>query len=204
MNITKFSFDHDGFYGTYYENKTKATAAIIGLFGDDPNDYLAKTCAKYLQKFGLNVMTMSPGKKDYSHVNVPIETIETAMHKLKEFGNQKIGIIGMSTTGMFALTAASYLPDLTLTIGLTPSDFVWQGFQKGNREGCEEWPVPNASTLSWRGEPLPYMPFVYQHPDYWHTVQEETKGTGNHICSRRLFDDSEKNREHPEDEMIKV
>lgn len=31
-----------------------------------------------------------------------------------------------------------------------------------------------ASTLSWKGEPLPYMPFVYQHPEYWQKIQEET------------------------------
>ena len=69
----------------------------------------------------------------------------------------------MSTTGMDSLVAASYFPDITLTFGLTPSDFVWQGFEQGKKDGCREWPVPGASTLSWKGKPLAYMPFVYEH-----------------------------------------
>ena len=110
--------------------------------------------------------------------------------------------MGMSTAGMYSLTAASYIPEITLTIGLTASDFIWQGFEQGKKDGCKEWPVPGASTLSKDGKPLPYMPFVYEHSDYWHVIQEETKGSGNYICSRRIFDDSEKNREHPEDDTL--
>ena len=69
----------------------------------------------------------------------------------------------MSTAGMDSLVAASYFPDITLTFGLTPSDFVWQGFEQGKKDGCREWPVPGALTLSWKGKPLAYMPFVYEH-----------------------------------------
>ena len=58
--------------------------------------------------------------------------------------------------------------------------------------------------MSKDGKPLPYMPFIYEHPDYWHVIQEETKGSGNYLCSRRIFDDSERDREHPEEEMIKI
>lgn len=112
--------------------------------------------------------------------------------------------MGMSTAGMEAITAASYFPDITLTFGLTASDFVWQGFEQGKKDGCREWPVPGASTLSYRGEPLAYMPFVYEHPTYWKKVEEETKGSGDFERSTCLFIDSEKAREHTEDEMIKI
>ena len=100
--------------------------------------------------------------------------------------------------------AASYFPDITLTFGLTPSDFVWQGFEQGEKDGCKEWPIPDASTLSWQGKPLPYMPFVYAHPEYYHKIEEETKGSGDITRSTCLFIDSEKAREHTEEEMIKV
>lgn len=36
-----FSNEKDGFYGTYYENPKGANCAMIGLFGDDPNDFMA-------------------------------------------------------------------------------------------------------------------------------------------------------------------
>lgn len=199
-----FSNEKDGFYGTYYENPKGANCAMIGLFGDDPNDFMAKCGAKWLHKNGVNVMCMSPDVKNYSHVNFPLERIETAIKWLKSHGNKKIGIMGMSTAGMDSLVAASYFPDITLTFGLTPSDFVWQGFEQGEKDGCKEWPIPDASTLSWQGKPLAYMPFVYAHPEYYHKIEEETKGSGDITRSTHLFIDSEKAREHTEEEMIKV
>ena len=102
-----FETEKDGFYGTYYVNPKGSDCAVIGLFGDDPNDYMAKCGAKWLHKNGVNVLCMSPGKKNYSHVNFPLERIETAIQWLKNNGNQKIGIMGMSTAGMDALVAAS-------------------------------------------------------------------------------------------------
>ena len=199
-----FSNEKDGFYGTYYENPKGANYAMIGLFGDDPNDFMAKCGAKWLHKNGVNVMCMSHDMKNYSHVNFPLERIETSIKWLKSHGNKKIGIMGMSTAGMDSLVAASYFPDITLTFGLTPSDFVWQGFEQGEKDGCKEWPIPDASTLSWQGKPLAYMPFVYAHPEYYHKIEEETKGSGDITRSTHLFIDSEKAREHTEEEMIKV
>lgn len=199
-----FSNEKDGFYGTYYENPKGANCAMIGLFGDDPNDFMAKCGAKWLHKNDVNVMCMSPDVKNYGHVNFPLERIETAIKWLKSHGNKKIGIMGMSTAGMDSLVAASYFPDITLTFGLTPSDFVWQGFEQGEKDGCKEWPIPDASTLSWQGKPLAYMPFVYAHPEYYHKIEEETKGSGDITRSTHLFIDSEKAREHTEEEMITV
>ena len=199
-----FSNEKDGFYGTYYENPKGANCAMIGLFGDDPNDFMAKCGAKWLHKNGVNVMCMSPDVKNYGHVNFPLERIETAIKWLKSHGNKKIGIMGMSTAGMDSLVAASYFPDITLTFGLTPSDFVWQGFEQGEKDGCKEWPIPDASTLSWQSKPLAYMPFVYAHPEYYHKIEEETKGSGDITRSTHLFIDSENSIEHTEEEMIKV
>lgn len=204
MKKITFSNSNDGFYGTYYINPNGADNAVIGLFGDDPNDYMAKCGAKWLHKNGVNVMCMSPDVKNYSHVNYPLERIGTAIKWLKNNGNKKIGIMGMSTAGMDSIAAASYYPDITLTFGLTPSDFIWQGFEQGEKDGCKEWPIPNASTLSCEGKPIAYMPFVYQHPEYYRIIEEETKGSGDVTRSTKLFIDSEKAREHTEEEMIKV
>ena len=204
MKKITFSNSNDGFYGTYYINPNGADNAVIGLFGDDPNDYMAKCGAKWLHKNGVNVMCMSPDVKNYSHVKYPLERIGTAIKWLKSNGNKKIGIMGMSTAGMDSIAAASYYSDITLTFGLTPSDFIWQGFEQGEKDSCKEWPIPNASTLSWEGKPIAYMPFVYQHPEYYRIIEEETKGSGDVTRSTKLFIDSEKAREHTEEEMIKI
>ena len=73
-------------------------------------------------------MTMSADKKDYGHHNYPLERFEKAISYLKTQGCKKIGIIGASTTGMLSLVAASYYPEISLTIALSPSDFVMEGF----------------------------------------------------------------------------
>ena len=204
MKHLHFDVEPDGFYGAYWSCPAGASCAIIAMPGDDPEDYMARSAAKWLLKKGVNVLTMSPGKKDYGHHNYPLERIETAIAWLKSHGNRNFGIAGASTTGTLALTAASYFPDLTLTIAMTPSDFIWQGFMPGNRDGCKEWPIEGESLFSYRGAPLAYMPFVYQHPQYWNVFAAESKRTGDMMNSRKLFDDSEKAHPLTEAEMIKV
>ena len=204
MKKKHFNTESDGFYGAYWKCKSDSECAIIAMIGDDSEDYLARTSVKWLHKLGVNVMTMSPAKKDYGHHNYPLERIEKAIRWLKDQGNQKIGIIGASTTGTLALTAASYFEDITLTIALTPSDFIWQGFMQGEKDGCKEWPIEGESLFSYKGKPLPYMPFCYKHPDYWHVIEKETKRTRDMINSRKLFDDSEAAHPVTEEEIIKI
>ena len=116
----------------------------------------------------------------------------------------KKSIVGASTTGTLALTATSYFPKITLTIGMTPSDFIWQGFEQGNKDGCKEWPVEGESLFSYRNKPLAYMPFCYKYPDYWQVIKEESKKNGDMINSKKLFDDSELAHPITESEFIKV
>ena len=204
MKHIHFEVKTDGFYGAYWKNKKETNSAIIAMLGDDAEDYMAKSCVKWLMKKGVNVLTMSPGKKNYSHHNYPLERIEKAIEWLKNNGNKKIGIVGGSTTGTLALTAASYFPDITLTMAMTSSDFIWQGFEQGKKDACREWPVEGESLFSYCGKPLPYMPFCYKHPEYWQVVKSETKKSGNMIDSKKIFDDSEEAHPITEDEFIKI
>lgn len=204
MKHIHFDIETDGFYGAYWACKTPSSCAIIAMIGDDPEDYMARSCVKWLLKLGVNVLTMSPAKKDYGHHNYPLERIETAITWLKKQDICKIGIVGASTTGTVALTAASYFPDITLTIGMTPSDFIWQGFMQGKKDGCKEWPIEGEALLSYDGKPLPYMPFAYRHPQYWHCIESESKRNGDMINSLKLFEDSEKAYPITEKEFIKI
>lgn len=204
MKHVHFDIETDGFYGAYWTCPAGSDCTMITMLGDDPEDYMARSAVKWLLRLGINVMTMSPGKKDYGHHNYPLERIETAIGWIKAHGNRKVGIAGASTTGTLALTAASMFPDLTLTIAMTPSDFIWQGFMQGNRDGCKEWPIEGESLFSYHGEPLPYMPFCYPHPQYWQTIATEGKQTGNMLASCKLFNDSEKAHPITEEEFIKV
>ena len=63
---------------------------------------------------------------------------------------------------MLSLIAASYIPDITLTLALTPADFVMEGFYQGKRDGdtdrLTEMPVEGESSASNHRKPLPYLP----------------------------------------------
>lgn len=199
-----FTVDENGFHGSYYPCKSRIDKAFIEMLGDDTDDLLAKGGVKWFHEHGCSVITMSPEKKDYGHHSYPVERIETAIHFLKDNGYRKIGIIGLSTTGMLSLVAASLIPDITLTVALSPSDFVMEGFYQDNKDGMHERPGDNESTLTWRGKQLPYLPYAYRHPDYWKKIQADTKAYGDMVVSRPMFDESEKKHPLGEDELIKV
>lgn len=62
MDKLFFKTERNGFCGTYYEDPRGADCAIIGLFGDDPNDYMAKCGARWLLAHGnikVGIMGMS-------------------------------------------------------------------------------------------------------------------------------------------------
>lgn len=199
-----FTVEKDGFFGAYFPDPKQADRCMIALLGDDIDDYMAVSGAKWLQNRGCNVMTMAPAKKDYGHHSYPLERFEKAIAVIKRKGNRKIGIVGASTTGMLALVAASYYHDISLTIAMTPCDFIMEGFCRDGQDGAQERPADGESTVTFGGKPLPYLPYAYRHPQYWQMIRQESKESGNMIASRKLFDESE--RLHPvrEEEKIKV
>ncbi|MBR3345337.1 MAG: acyl-CoA thioester hydrolase [Solobacterium sp.] len=204
MKKYDFNIARDGFYGCYYPNQRSTDRAMILMIGDSPDDTLAKAAVRWTHKHGLSALAMSPAQKDYGHHNYPLERIGRAVTYLKRLGFRKIGICGASTTGMLSLIAASYYEDITLTIALTPCDFVMEGFYRDGKDGAEERPGDNESAVSWQGRPLPYLPYAYRHSQYWQKIQEESKRRGDMIASRDLFDESERLHPLQEEELIKV
>lgn len=196
--------EKDGFYGAYFENRQKTDKVMILMLGDAIDDRMAVSGVKWIQRRGCNVLTMSPAKKDYGHHNYPLERFGKAITYLKMQGNKKIGVVGASTTGMMALLAASYYSDLTLTIALSPSDFVMEGFYQDGLDGARERPGDDESSVSYQGNPLPYLPFAYRHPEYWEKIKQESKEGGDMIASRKMFDESERLHPVQEEEKINV
>lgn len=206
MSLTKhiFRIDKDGFNGAWYPNPNGSDSGIIVMLGDSSEDYMARCGVKWLHRQGIHVMAMSPDKKDYGHHNYPLERFRLAIEYMKEQGCRKIGIVGASTTGMLALVAASYYPEITLTIAISPSDFVMEGFYRDGKDGADERPGDGESSVSWKGEPLPYLPYAYRHPEYWQMLKIEAKERGDKVASRNMFDESERRHPVQEEERIKV
>lgn len=202
--MKKIKETEKGFYGCYWPVEG-SRCAILAMLGDDCEDYMARSAVKWLQKkFQVSVLTLSPAHKDYSHHNLPVDRIGAAITYLKAQGIEKFGIAGASTTGMYALLAASYYSEITLTIAMTPADFVMEGFYQGKRDGQTEWPGDGESSASWEGKPLPYLPYAYRHPEYGKKMKEEAKKGGDLIASREIFVASEKAHPIREEEFIKI
>lgn len=204
MKREYYSTKNDGFYGAYYKNPASCDRGVILMLGDRIDDMMVKMGVKWLHRKGCNVMAMSSESKDYAYHDYPIESYEKAIEVLKSKGCVKFGIIGASTTGMAALAAASFIPDITLTIALSPSDFIMEGFYRDGLDGARERPGNNESTLSYRGKSLPYLPYAYRHPEYWQKLTEEAKRRGDMAAARDMFDLSEKLCPVTEDMKIKV
>ena len=204
MKRQYFSMEKDGFYGAYYPNEKANNKAFLCMIGDSADNMMVRGAAKWLHDLGCHVLALAPAKTDCGYHSYPLECYEKAIAFLKSQGIEKIGVTGGSTTGMIALAAASYFPDITLTLAFTPPDFIMEGFYQGKRDGCREWPGEKESTLTYRGRPLPYLPYAWRHPDYWQNVMKESKAGGDMIASRGLFDESERLHPIQEEEKIKV
>ena len=204
MKKQVFRIESDGFNGAWYPAEGTSSKGIIIMLGDSSEDRMAKSGAKWLNKQGIHVMAMSPDKKDYGHHNYPLERFGKAITFMKAQGCEKLGVVGASTTGMLALLAASYYPELSLTVAISPSDFVMEGFYRDGKDGMTERPGDHESSVSWQGKPLPYLPYAYRHPEYWQKIQEESRTGGDKVASRKMFDESEKRHPIQENERIKV
>ena len=199
-----FTAERDGFVGAYYGGPANSKKAVILMLGDSSTDRMARCGAGWLIRNGCQALCMSADKKDYGHHNYPLERFGKAIAFLKSKGIEKIGIAGASTTGMLALVAASYYPEITLTIAMSPSDFVMEGFYRDGKDGAAERPGDGESSVSWQGKPLPYLPYAYRHPEYWQKLKEEAKAGGDRSAARQMFDASERLHPVQEEEKIKV
>ena len=204
MKNRVFRIDSDGFNGAWYPAPDQTCRGLIIMLGDSSEDYMARTAAKWLNRQGIHAMAMSPDKKDYGHHSYPLERFGKAIAFMKTQGCKKLGVVGASTTGMLALLAASCYSELSLTVAISPSDFVMEGFYRDGKDGATERPGDNESSVSWQGKPLPYLPYAYRHPEYWQKIQEEARAGGDKVASRKLFDESEKRHPIREEERIKV
>ena len=204
MKKQVFRIESDGYYGAWYPASAESKKGFILMLGDSAEDRIARIGAKWLNQQGIHVMAMSPDKRDYGHHNYPLERFGKAIKFMKAQGCEMIGVVGASTTGMMALLAASYYSELSLTIAISPPDFVMEGFYRDGKDGATERPGDNESSVSWQNEPLPYLPYAYRHPEYWKKIQEESKAGGDKVASRNMFDESEKKHPIREEERIKV
>lgn len=201
--MERFNLKEDGFYGRYCP-VTQSKSAIIVVTDDDVKDTISKAQVKWFNQNGISALAISPEKSEKGCHSYPLERIEKGILFLKEKGYSKIGIIGISASAMVALTSASLFHDITMTIALTPSDFVMEGYYQDKKDGATERPGDFEPSLTYQGKPISFLPYAYRHPEYWQKIKEESKRRKDFLAGRDMFDESERRHPLQEEEKIKV
>jgi len=204
MKYERCTEEKEGFFGLFCPAEKYPKAALILPSDDNADDHLAKSELKWAHSLGISAVTISPDKKENGLHDWPIEHVESAVRFLQGKGYGKIGIFGLSSGSLIALTAASLLPDITLTIALTPVDFILGGYLHDNLDGADERPAEGESTFTRKGERLPYVSAPYAHPEYWNKAKEEAKRRGDMIAAKELYEETERRHPVQEEAFIKV
>lgn len=204
MSMIQYTVKKDGFCGLFSPIKDNNGAVVIVLEDGHPNSYIVKKAMKWLNKSGVSAMGIGPEKYMKGVHSWPLENVENAVHFLKTQGYDKFGVIGSSFGSNMALSAAARIPEITLTIALTPNDWVYWGIFNDKLDGTSERPADGESAFAWRGKPLPYMPCPYKHPDYYNMFIKEGKERGDVIASLNLHDLAEEKHPVTEAERIPV
>ena len=204
MKKRYFSLESDGFYGVYYPCPKISHSVFLYMLGPSADNFLVRAGVKWLHSLGCNVMALSSEPERQGLYNLPLERFGTAIQWLKQHDQIQIGITGGSATGMMALLVASYYSEISLTIAMTPCDFVMEGYHRDQKDGEKERPGDGESTATWKERPLPYVPYAYRHPQYWEKIKEESKNSRNIAASREMFELSEKLHPVREEEFIQV
>ena len=204
MRLKQYSVEQDGFCGLFSPIERNRNAAVIVLEDGHPDSYVVKTAMKWLNRSGVSAMGVGPEKYMKGVHNWPLENVENAVKLLRSQGYDKVGVIGSSFGSNMALSAAARIPEITLTIALTPMDWVYWGIFNDKVDGTMERPADGESAFSWRGKPLPYMPSPYKHPDYWNMFKKEGKQRGMLLAALSLHNLAEERHPVTESERIPV
>ena len=183
----------NGYRWTYYPaQNTDKVLLMAGL----NRKIIISACAKYFvrKNIGFLVLPEDPvGNAAPGLHSFPLESVKAALNWLRAQGIRKFGIMGASTTGMFALTIASRIPDFSLVMACAPSDIVMQGFFNGKLNGeIPEGPAPGESVLTDGGEAVPFAPFNVTPEEYYALSYGAATKEAGELNARGLFEKMER------------
>ena len=157
----------EGFLSALYVPKgdTYPGKVLVLVGGSDGYFSLTRLIAEQFVGRGLTVLALAYWAKEglptaMSHI--PLEYAEKAALWLKNRGYEKIGICGVSMGSVYAMLAASYLPELySCAVAISPMCICPQGIQKKNA-WHKKMQVLSGSSCSFRGEDIPFAPVSFR------------------------------------------
>ncbi len=158
--MTEFTIEPDGFCGTLFvaERAFNKNKAVIFADSAEGGYTSAKVMAELFSKNGINSLALGYFNVAGAPENlaaVPIEYVEKAASKMKRLGFTKIGIWGFAEGAVYALTAASFVQDITCVIALSPLHHIICGKAKPSKLIRKK--LLTCSGFSHAGTPLPFL-----------------------------------------------
>jgi dienelactone hydrolase len=142
--------------------------AVIVLGGSEGGDWFARTMSPRLASHGYAVLGVPYYAPAYAapkgdlqqlppaFVDIPVDRLDRARDWLRRqpgVDGDRIAVYGVSKGAELALLAATRLPWVAAALAIVPSDVVWEGW------GLPGQAPGTRSGFSWRGEPLPFVPY---------------------------------------------
>lgn len=150
-----------GLLANYYPAKDRAPGILVLGGSEGGLSASADAEGRELRDAGYSTLVVSyfGGPKQPKAMDaLPLETFDTALEYLKsqpQVDPSRLGIVGTSKGGEAALLVASRHPELKATVGLVPSNVVWQGLDQQ-----QPWRMASiGSTWSEDGNDVPFLPY---------------------------------------------
>ncbi|RBQ17400.1 acyl-CoA thioesterase [Spongiactinospora rosea] len=109
---------------------------------------------------------------------IPLETFTTAVDLLLDAGVRRVGVVGVSKGAEAALLIAGLDPRIDAVVALSPTSLVWANIGPG----VDGRVHPYRSSWTWRGEPVPFVPY----DDTWAPAEP----VGSPVAYRTLYERS--------------
>lgn len=140
---------------------------VIALVGSEGGSSFGRELGPWLAGQGYAVIALPYYAPDWSAEKLPglpvdfadipvdrLEQVRAWIADRSDLDGRRIGLYGVSKGGEFAIIAASRFDWLSAVAAVVPSDVVWEGW------GPNVTKDDTRSSFSWRGEPLPYVPYA--------------------------------------------
>ena len=160
----------DGLVGRYFHRGAARGPAVVVLGGAEGGLIFADLIGPQLAARGYAVLGLAyfaPAANAIAGLptalnRIPVELLERAREWLRarpEADVQRLGVVGASKGGEFALVLASIDDWIDAVVAFVPSDTVWQGFEYGAPEDSM------GSSWSRHGVDLPFLPQTGQRQE---------------------------------------
>ncbi|MFJ2131493.1 acyl-CoA thioester hydrolase/BAAT C-terminal domain-containing protein [Streptomyces sp. NPDC087845] len=172
---------HEGFLAMPARGPVRGGVGVLVLSGSSGR--IEDERCRILAREGMTALSIrwfgGPGQPP-GICEVPLETFGSAIEVLRAGGARRIGVLGVSKGAEAALHLAVLLSGVDAVVALSPTSTTWANVGPG-RDGRNR---PCRSSWSWRGEPLPFVPY----DDSWAPVP--TPPTGAPVAVRDWYERS--------------